>query len=103
MPVLLAISVPPNSLKVQPQDLFSLRPRGGRSAFVLALGLGLGDALTLSLQHNLPFKLCHAPEKGQHQLARSGPRVDAHRQDAKACAFGGECVEDFQQVRHRAR
>jgi len=54
---------------MKPQHIDSLRPRGGFSAFVATGGFGLGDALSLTLEHELALKLGEAGEDCQDQPA----------------------------------
>lgn len=63
-------------------DLLRAGPNGRLPALVAALGLGLRDALTLPLQHHLPFELSHASEDVEHQLAGGRRGIYALVQDA---------------------
>src|ERR1700733_3632102 len=67
----------------EPQDVRRLRLGGGSPALVLALALGLRNALTLSPQHHLALEFGDPPDNAQNELARWRARIEVHGQDAK--------------------
>src|SRR5579863_6911259 len=85
----------PSSLAMSPafgprrrDDLRSLRARGRLAAAELAGCARLGDALSLSLQHDRALEFCDRAEDADHELVCGRRCIDAH----------GECPQ-----RHRLR
>ena len=72
------------------------------TAFVLALGLGFGDAFALPLKHHRALELGNRPEDIEHQLAGRRRGIHAHGQDAQRRPLHLDRTDDLRQVRHIA-
>ena len=67
-------------------------------AVVLAVGLGNGDALFLSLENILPLQFRDCAEYRQHELSRRCSRVDGFFFGDKFHPLGGELLHQIQKV-----
>ncbi len=80
-----------------------IRQRHRPSAGVLALLFGNRDALTLTLQDILAFKLRDCREYGQHEFAGGCDRVDSLLTADKFHLFFGQLFHEIKQVARVSR
>lgn len=69
-----------------------------RTAMILSLRLGDGDALALALKDVLPLELGHGGEHGQHELTGRGGGVDRLLLGDELNLLGGQLLDELQQV-----
>ena len=75
-----------------------IRQRHRPSAGVLALCLGDGNALALTLKNILTLELCNRREHGQHKLAGGRGRVDCLLVADEFYLFLGQSFHEIKQV-----
>ena len=87
-----------HALSLQSQHPASLRPRGWLAALVLALCLGFGDPLALTLQHQAPLELPDGADHREEQLAGGCGGIQVEVQDLEVGSLGLECLDDLEEV-----
>jgi hypothetical protein len=94
MPSRRAISLGPIPCAFRLLTSQGLGASGGLAALVLALGLGLGDAFSLTLQHQFPFELGNRAEQVEHQSPGGRAGVEVEIEDAQRRLLGLQALGD---------